>query len=151
MGIQSDDSISSQSFDSKDKISENLHPEPSSDMRGHLPRGRLPRDIGRWLKSLPSDFLDGNMGVVGDLIDVVLKLLIGRQCTIRAVYGRNSKEDQCYMDQVDRFKVFKQGKSDIDDRLSKAARFRSKVVTDLATLTLILYQGNTHPVPCSMC
>lgn len=102
----------------------------------HSTTAKAPTNLSEWLQALPPSFSDISEGVVGELISHCRQLFSEYQQLIRG-----SERSNALIEQQKRFENWTDQKDDLDERLIGARGVRTRVVSNLLNLVLVLSQG----------
>lgn len=95
-----------------------------------------------WIKSLPDLFLSSNDGVVASLISFVSELFQQVQTELLKAGLPSCADDLDKYQQ--KFKLWKDGKDDIDLRLDQSHKMREAIVFHLSNIVLVLETGEIY-------
>ena len=103
----------------------------------HSTTAKAPTNLSEWLQALPPSFSDASEGVVGELIFQCRQLFLEYQ---QQLINRSERSD-ALIEQQKRFENWTDQKDRLDERLIGARGVRTRVVSNLLNLVLVLSQG----------
>ena len=119
------------------------HPTPSSSRRLEQPPADK-RDIDEWIPHHATKFQD-NGGVVEEMMSLTLRYF--DEVILAAENYQGATSVLWVSEQQKRFRLLKNGDSNLDRRLSENLAVRELIVSNLNALLLAFRTGNTHCIP----